>query len=167
MEGSPVRQRLATLAELMIPLNLLDPDAPEFAPGRCRTLHDITRFCHKKSVRIMFDQSQGVDQRMGKQLRAGVKGGSLFAVAEGYAAESILLKTRLLGYLPIHTRQVDMIMLDQGSATALGHKLATDMDGRARGPASACTADIGVMSGHDSAPCMLCNELIALLEVFL
>lgn len=134
MEGSPVRQRLATLAELMIPLNLLDPDAPEFALGHCRTLHDITRFCHKKSVRIMFDQSQGVDQRMGKQLRAGVKGDSLFAVAEGYAAESILLKTRLLGYLPIHTRQVDMIMLDQGSATALGHKLATDMDGLAALP---------------------------------
>ena len=134
MEGSPVRQRLATLAEPMIPLNLLDTDAPEFAPGHYRTLHDITRFCHKKSVRIMFDQNQGVDQRMGKQLRAEVKGDSLFAVAEGYAAESILLKTRLLGYLLIHTRQVDMIMLDQGSATALGHKLATDMDGLAARP---------------------------------
>ncbi len=73
MAGSPVYLRLAALARLMTPLHLLDPDAPEFAPQHCRSLHDITRFCHEKAVRLMFDDDAGVGRRMGKQLKAGVK----------------------------------------------------------------------------------------------
>lgn len=73
MAGSPVQQRMAALAELMTPLHLLNPDAPDFAPANCLSLHDITRFCHEKAVRIMFDGESGVSRRMGKQLKAGVK----------------------------------------------------------------------------------------------
>ena len=73
MAGSPVYLRLEALAQLMTPLHLLDPDAPEFAPQHCRSLHDITRFCHEKAVRLMFDDDAGVGRRMGKQLKAGVK----------------------------------------------------------------------------------------------
>lgn len=283
MAGSPVHQRLAALARLMVPLRLLDPEAPEFAPEYCRSLHDITRFCHEKSVELLFSEDAGLPGQMGKQLRAGVKlqywlvdmgggfaapvpgpvvdikqiaslpmlalwdgmtavpwagppaasasgfmsvmlestmkpelestapnamaqrnffiigsgymllqarygyhfctvesqagpdghenfvsfqfkGGaadrqrrrlraamladlleargfradvkddSLFAVAEGDTAENVLRKTRLLGYLLIHTRQVDMIMLDAGRAAALKDKLAADMDGLAARP---------------------------------
>ena len=39
-----------------------------------------------------------------------------------------LMRTRLLGYLLIHTRQVDMIMLDKERATAYKNKMAADMD---------------------------------------
>ena len=283
MAGSPVYQRLAALARLMVPLRLLDPEAPEFAPEYCRSLHDITRFCHEKSVELMFSDNAGLPGQMGKQLRVGVKlqywlvdmgggftepvtgpvveleqiaslpmlalwdgmvavpwagppaasasgfmsvmmesvmnpdlestapnamsqrnffiigsgymllqarygyhfctvesqagpdgyenfvsfqfkGGaadsqrrrlraamladllegrgfradvkddSLFAVAEGEAAEAVLRKPRLLGYLLIHTRQVDMIMLDAGRAAALREKLSADMDGLADRP---------------------------------
>ena len=73
MEGSPVHQRLDALARLMVPLNLLDPESPQFAPEHCQTLHDITRFCHETSVQLMFDDGSDVNQRMGKQLKAGVK----------------------------------------------------------------------------------------------
>ena len=278
MAGSPVHQRLQALSQLMVPLHLLDPDAPEFTPAHCRTLHDITRFCHEKSVRLMFEEEDAdVSRRMGKQLRAGaklqywivdmgggfkhrvagpivdidviasapmlalwdgmvavpwagppaasasgfmtimlestmkpelestapnsmanknffiisdnymilqarygyhfctveslageqshenfvnfqfkggaadrqrrrlrarmvadlleqhgfradVKDDSVFAVAEGYSATEILMKTRLLGYLLIHTRQVDMIMLETDRATALKNKMLADME---------------------------------------
>jgi pyruvate,water dikinase len=59
--------------------------------------------------------------------RADVKDDSLFAVAENFPAADILQKTRMIGYLLIHTRQVDMIMLEQERATAMKNKLGDDM----------------------------------------
>ncbi len=47
-------RRLRSLAAKAVPLNLLDPTAPEFSPAHCRTLHDITRFCHEKAMDAMF-----------------------------------------------------------------------------------------------------------------
>jgi pyruvate,water dikinase len=71
MAGSPIQQRLQEIGRLVVPLHLLDPDSTGFSPENCRSLHDITRFCHEKAVRIMFDD--GLGRRMGKQLKAGAK----------------------------------------------------------------------------------------------
>lgn len=46
---------LRRLLKLIEPLNLFDPEAPNFTPQGCQTLHDIARFIHEKSVEILID----------------------------------------------------------------------------------------------------------------
>jgi pyruvate,water dikinase len=54
LQGSPVFQKLRRILRLASPLNLLDPESPDFKAGNCRTLHDVTRFCHEKAMDAMF-----------------------------------------------------------------------------------------------------------------
>ncbi|MCL1985551.1 MAG: PEP-utilizing enzyme [Betaproteobacteria bacterium] len=73
---SPMRRHLKNVSDTILPLNLLDPEAQEFSPAGCRTLHDITRFCHEKSVESLFDtqpERHGEADPPGKQLKAGAK----------------------------------------------------------------------------------------------
>jgi len=50
---------LERLLKHIIPLNLLDPRAPDFKPENCRTYHDITRFGHEKAMEELFQVSAG------------------------------------------------------------------------------------------------------------
>jgi len=54
LQSSPVFQKLRRVLKLASPLNLLDPDSPDFKAANCGTLHDITRFCHEKAMDAMF-----------------------------------------------------------------------------------------------------------------
>ena len=50
----PYFRRLRGLLGFVTPLNLLDPEAKNFVPESCRSLHDIIRFSHEQAVRTMF-----------------------------------------------------------------------------------------------------------------
>jgi pyruvate,water dikinase len=47
-------RRMDVFMDLVSTLNLTDPDAPEFSPKHCRSMHDFVRYCHEMSVREMF-----------------------------------------------------------------------------------------------------------------
>ncbi len=70
MAGSPVQRILTMAMQHITPLNLNDPAASHFKSSWCETLHDITRFCHEKSVSEMFNfgQEHHFDKGSAKQL---------------------------------------------------------------------------------------------------
>ena len=72
--GSPVHRLLGDVLADIAPLNLIDPDSPSFRADTCRTLHDITRFCHEQAVREMFSfgREHRFPKRAAKQLHYNV-----------------------------------------------------------------------------------------------
>lgn len=52
--GNRQHKKSGPLYDLVLGLNLLDPDAASFKAGSCQSVHDTLRFMHEMSVRSMF-----------------------------------------------------------------------------------------------------------------
>jgi len=51
---SPMHRRLRAVLDHIAPLTLTDPQAANFVPEGCETVHDIVRFAHETAMREMF-----------------------------------------------------------------------------------------------------------------
>jgi pyruvate,water dikinase len=65
LEDTPVYATLMQVAEFILPLHLVDPKSPEFAPEFCQSLHDLSRLVHELSYSEMFKISDLVSAREG------------------------------------------------------------------------------------------------------
>ena len=65
MKDTPVYQTLRRVADVIVPLYLVNPRATNFTPENCKTLHDIMRFVHELSYREMFKISDEVSDTEG------------------------------------------------------------------------------------------------------
>jgi pyruvate,water dikinase len=65
MKGSPIYKSLQEALKLIIPLNLVDPEQPDFTPEGCRTLHDVIRFVHEIAMRKMFAMADNFQLNVG------------------------------------------------------------------------------------------------------
>ena len=54
ISDSPFMRRMKSMMSFISLLELVDPEADNFTPEGCRSLHDIIRFCHEKAVQEMF-----------------------------------------------------------------------------------------------------------------
>ncbi|MDI6775813.1 MAG: PEP/pyruvate-binding domain-containing protein [Syntrophales bacterium] len=65
MQGTPVYRVLREVSDWIVPLHLLDPKSPNFAPPFCQSLHDISRLVHEFSYTEMFQLSDFVSDKKG------------------------------------------------------------------------------------------------------
>ncbi|MCG8614570.1 MAG: PEP-utilizing enzyme, partial [Desulfobacterales bacterium] len=115
LSQSPFMRRFSFLMRFVSPLELVDPEAPNFTPTGCRSLHDIIRYSHETAVNSMFHigSNRWFTTRGIKKLEAGIPvkvnvldvGGGVGEDAEGETRvtpaqiENIPMKALLKGLL--------------------------------------------------------------------
>nr|WP_319392540.1 PEP/pyruvate-binding domain-containing protein [uncultured Desulfobacter sp.] len=67
-------EKLGFMIRFCADLKLTDPDAGDFTPDACRSMHDIIRFVHETAVREMFSlgQRKGTRKKGARQLISGL-----------------------------------------------------------------------------------------------
>jgi pyruvate, water dikinase len=67
MESVAEFRRRRSLLRYVAPLHLVDPLMDEFAPARCRSVHDVLRFVHEKAVAEMVERARATGARPGRR----------------------------------------------------------------------------------------------------
>jgi pyruvate,water dikinase len=67
-EEAPEFRLLRRLLKRIAPLNLIDPQAPEFTPQGCKSVHDVIRFVHEKAVQELMDLPHFLKRFKGTQV---------------------------------------------------------------------------------------------------
>ena len=82
---------LEKVLKLIVPLYLVDPTSEDFKPENCKTLHDITRFCHEMLMHEMFTMWNKYEESEihAVPLLAGIPIGVLVLDIEGGLKEGI------------------------------------------------------------------------------
>lgn len=83
-------RRKKYIMRFISPLNLVNPLTDEFTPGKCKTMHDILRFMHEKSVQGLIDASMSMAGRGGlKKLELPIPAGiNVIDIGGGLSTES-------------------------------------------------------------------------------
>jgi pyruvate,water dikinase len=151
---------LKATAPLVVPLHLTDPRQPDFAPGGCRTLHDIARFVHEKSYAEMFRQGEDLGDLRSSSARLDVflpidlyvvdLGGALEPLPKGRAVKpehvlSAPLKALLKGILDPRLPRFGPRPIDLGGLVSvmMRHALSSpEQDPTFRDPCYALASDL-------------------------
>jgi pyruvate, water dikinase len=116
IRDSPIYRTMGRIADLIVPLNLVDPRSSNFNPEHCKTLHDVMRLVHELSYTEMFKTSDLVSDTAGAgslklvgpipldlhviDLGGGIRStGRLFSRVTADQIESIPFKALLNGML--------------------------------------------------------------------
>jgi pyruvate, water dikinase len=67
-EEAPEFRLLRRLLKRIAPLYLIDPQAPDFTPQGCRSVHDVIRFTHEKAVQELMDLPHFLKRFKGTQV---------------------------------------------------------------------------------------------------
>jgi len=110
----PIGRHLRELLNRISPLNLTDPESPEFAPEGCRTLHDLIRFAHEKAMEEMFNISRLAGESLvSRSMSANIPLDMHFIDLGGGLAEGLSSCDEIL---PEHIRSKPMAALWRGLA---------------------------------------------------
>ena len=67
-EDTPEFRLLRRMLRRIAPLSLIDPQAPDFTPEGCHSVHDVIRFIHEKAVQELLDLPRFLKRFKGAQI---------------------------------------------------------------------------------------------------
>jgi len=111
-DRGPIGRHLRELLERISPLNLTDPESPDFTPAGCRTLHDLIRFAHEKAMEEMFNISRLTGESLvSRSMSANIPLAMHFIDLGGGLAEGLRTCDEIR---PEHIRSKPMVALWRG-----------------------------------------------------